>query len=104
VLLVAYDLDYPSPLREKRPIPDSLAVALLVRRHSSARTLAKLRATLRQSEPDRIPDPELEYLRQQIPAARALPLLALVAQGRAATCQLEYLAPLALEVQVQPCA
>lgn len=104
VLLIAYDLDYPSPLYEKRPIPDSLAVALLLRRHASAGSLASLSAALRQSEPDRIANAELESLRRQIPAARALPLLARLALGEAASCQLEYLPPLALEIQVKPCA
>ena len=31
VMLVAYDTDYPTPLREKRPIGDAFAVALLLR-------------------------------------------------------------------------
>jgi hypothetical protein len=104
VLLVSYDLNYPTPLYEKRPIPDSLAVGLLLRRDRSAHSLAILSAALRQAEPEQIGNPELEILRQQIPAARALPLLARVAQGVVASCRLEYLAPLVLEVQVTPCA
>lgn len=104
VLLIAYDLDYPSPLYEKRPIPDSLAVALLLRRRISPGTVATLSAALAQAEADPIGNPELESLRRQIPAARALPLLARVAEGRVASCRLEYLAPLALEVLVKPCA
>jgi hypothetical protein len=103
VLMVTYDLNYPTPLHEKRPIPDSLAVGLLLRRDRGAHSLAILSAALRQAEPERIGNPELERLRQQIPAARALPLLALVAHGVAASCRIEYLPPLALEVQVAPC-
>jgi hypothetical protein len=91
-------------LYEKRPITDSLAVGLLLRRDSGAHSLAILSAALRQAEPESMADPELENLRQKIPAARALPLLARVAQGGAASCQIEYLSPLALEVQLKPCA
>jgi hypothetical protein len=104
VLMVSYDLNYPSPLHEKRPIPDSLAVGLLLRRERGAHSLAILSAALRHAEPDPIGNPELEILRQQIPAARALPLLACVAHGLASSCRLEYLPPLALEMQVTPCA
>jgi hypothetical protein len=103
VLLVSYDLNYPTPLYEKRPMPDSLAVGLLLRRDSGAHSVAILSAALRQAEPEPMANPELENLRQQIPAARALPLLARVAQGGASSCRLEYLSPLALEVQLKPC-
>jgi len=103
VLLIAYDLDYPSPLYEKRPIPDSLAVALLLRRHGSARSLAALSVSLAHSEADRLEDPELESLRRHIPAARALPLLARLVRPSITICQLEYLAPLTLSVEVKPC-
>jgi Beta-ketoacyl synthase, N-terminal domain len=103
VLLIAYDLDYPSPLHEKRPIPDSLAVALLLRRAASKHSLATLSASLQKSGAERLEQAALEDLRQQIPAARALPLLRRLAEGGSSTCRLEYLAPLALEVQVRPC-
>jgi beta-ketoacyl synthase-like protein len=104
VLLISYDIDYPSPLYEKRPISDSLAVALLLRRTASAHSLAMLSAALRPGDADRMEQAGLEELRQHIPAARALPLLARLSQGGSSSCRLEYLAPLALELQVRPCA
>jgi hypothetical protein len=104
VLLIAYDLDYPSPLHEKRPIRDSFAVGLLLARQRSARSLATLSASLQPAAADRLEHASLEALRCEIPAARALPLLARLAQGGSSNCMLEYLAPLALEVQISPCA
>lgn len=104
VLLIAYDLDYPSPLHEKRPIPDSFAVAMLLARQPSLRSMAILSASLQTGEPDQVDHEALRQLQQQIPAARALPMLAKLAKGGVSTSTLEYLAPLALEVQIRPCA
>ena len=47
--------------------------------------------------------PELESLRLSAPAARALPLLELIACGRAGIASLEYLDDLSLSVTVTPC-
>jgi Beta-ketoacyl synthase, N-terminal domain len=104
VLLIAYDLDYPSPLHEKRPIPDSLAVALLLRRTASARSLARLSATLGTEVPEQLENTQLETLRRQVPAARALPLLRQLARGGHSSTRLEYLPPLSLQLQIEPCA
>jgi hypothetical protein len=104
VLLISYDLDYPSPLYEKRPITDSFAVGMLLARQPSARSLATLSARLRPGKPDQLDNQALGKLQREIPAARVLPLLAKLAQGSDANCLLEYLSPLALEVQVRACA
>jgi hypothetical protein len=51
-------------------------------------------------EPDTIADPALESLRHGIPAARSLPLLALLAAEKRGTALLEYLDGLSLAVTV----
>ncbi|MFO1269739.1 MAG: beta-ketoacyl synthase chain length factor, partial [Rubrivivax sp.] len=83
VLLVACDVPYPEPLHALRPLPDTMAVALVLSPRSGARPSPRrgpwmLRVSLR-NEPAAATlcaDAPLEALRGQIPAARALPLLA----------------------------
>ena len=53
--------------------------------------------------PDILVDPALEALRSQIPAARGLPLLQCIARGAGGRVVLDYLAPLRLDVLVEPC-
>ena len=48
-------------------------------------------------------DPALEDLRRQIPALRSLPLLQKLARSEAATVVLDYLPPMQLRVELQPC-
>ena len=102
VLLVAYDADYPSPLREVRPIPDAFAVALRLTPPGAAPALATLSLSLAEAPPTRIGRSALETLRTEIPAARALPLLELLARAEEGSCSLEYLDPLHLQAHVQP--
>ena len=45
----------------------------------------------------------MEGLRQNIPALRALPLLQRLARGTAGPVVLDYLAPMQLQVDLQPC-
>jgi len=104
VLLVAYDTDYPEPLRSKRPIPDTLGVALVLSPRRSERSLARLHlqaadCTTSAAE-NTMADASLEFLRQTIPAARALPLLQAIASRQAGAVALAYLdgAHLAVEV------
>lgn len=80
VLLVAYDADYPPPLHAKRPMPDAFGVALVLAAAGSPRSRATLRVSLHHGPADTMGDPALEQLRTSIPAARALPLLARLAQ------------------------
>src|SRR6185436_2044303 len=84
VLLIAYDLPYPEPLREKRPICHPFASALLIARARSARSLASCALEGNTSgAPSRMEDRDLEELRRDNPAARSLPLLAALAGARA---------------------
>lgn len=80
-LLVAFDTFYPEPLRAHRPIPHAMGVGLVLTPERTARTLASLALSLTDQAPDVLADPALEGLRQAVPAARALPLLRLLAMG-----------------------
>jgi hypothetical protein len=105
VLLVAYDADYPEPLRSVRPIPDCFATALLLAPASGGEGLARLEIRLTQAPATALADPQLETLRGAIPAARSLPLLAALARGEDVDCVLDYLDDLrvAVGVQARPC-
>jgi hypothetical protein len=79
-LLVAYDVPGPVPLLDKRPVQDPVGVALILTPKRTANTLATLRI-----QPTGAPTPTpmneaaLEAMRVGNPAARALPLLQLLA-------------------------
>jgi hypothetical protein len=100
VLLVASDTPYPEPLHATRPLPDSLGIALVLQ---SQRDGALARLTLA-AQPPQAPTPcrdsGLEALRQQIPAARALPLLELIARGGEGAVVLDCQTGLSLRVDV----
>jgi hypothetical protein len=107
VLLVAYDLPYPEPLNSCRPIAENFALALLLSRHQTARSLAALQVQPLAAEPGtatRCDDASLEALRTGIPAAAALPLLTLLARRQPGVLVLDYLESLQLRVQVGPLA
>jgi len=104
VMLVAYDIEYPPPLREKRPIVDAFAIALLLRPHSAPNSLARLSCSFSSDSAAKMRRPEFESLRVSAPAARALPLLELIALGQPGVTTLEYLDNLSLSTIVTPCA
>lgn len=107
VLLVAYDTDYPEPLRSVRPVPDTFGVGLVLAPRRSERSLAQWRLApavcLTGAPAQRLEDDALERLRSSIPAARCLPLLRSVAAQSQGDVVLDYLAGLQLAVQVAPC-
>lgn len=107
VLLVAYDTEYPQPLRGVRPIPDTMGVALLLAPSSQGSGLATLElegdAAFTRGQADVLPDPLLEQVRREFPAARCLPLLGAMAQGQRRPVVIDYLDGLALRVGVVPC-
>ncbi len=99
VLLVAYDAPYPEPLRAARPVPDAFGVALVL---SAAGAGARLAVA---TTPEPAPPPAggaLEDVRRTIPAARALPLLRLLARGAGGSAMIDYLDGLGLRVEVAP--
>ena len=105
VLLLAYDTDYPEPLRRMRPIPDSFAVALAL--SPAAGGLARLAvdpAAAFTAEPaTRMNAAALEALRLAIPAARALPLLRALALGAPGRLALDHLPDQQLALDLSPC-
>jgi hypothetical protein len=103
LLFVAYDADYPEPLRACRPVPDAFGVALVLAPECSARSIASLELTLGTGAFARMTELRLEGLRSAIPAARCLPLLAAMAREAASSVILEYLPPLALDLRITPC-
>lgn len=98
VLLITYDAEYPEPIHAARPVPDAGGIALLL---SPAAGFARISAGLDDAPATPMADPALEKLRTDIPALRCLPLLEMLATGRAGTVSLEYLAPLQLRVEVE---
>jgi hypothetical protein len=102
-LLIAYDSEYPEPLHSKRPLPDVAGIALLLTPEPSARSLARIAVSLDDNAATTMADGELEALRTTVPALRGLPLLDLLARGELGSVSLDYLAPLQLRIDLQPC-
>lgn len=107
VLLVVYDTEYPEPLYSKRPVPDSMGIALVLSPKRSERSIARVafdpQAFLTEAAPDTLDDPQLEALRQAIPAATGLPLLQAIAKAQARSLALDYLRPMQFALEVEPC-
>lgn len=89
VLLAAYDRPLPMPLGETRPSHDAFGCALVLQGGLDAGTALTLSLEDGGGESG-VDDSELERLRAGNPAARALPLLALLAGGRPGTVRLPY--------------
>lgn len=81
VLLAAYDMAHPPPMDERRPIIAPAAVALMLSPQADG-ALARLALAAADAPETTLTEPALEALRQGNPAARALPLLQVLAQGR----------------------
>ena len=83
VLLVVFDLPFPSPLNEVRPIVAPFSAALLLTPQATATSMARLHISLSDEQTDTAMNrAELEALRGGNPAARALPLLQAIANGQ----------------------
>ncbi|WP_313950589.1 beta-ketoacyl synthase chain length factor [Accumulibacter sp.] len=105
VLLIAHDAPYPEPLRAVRPIADAFGVGLLLTAQASAAGQAQITLALTDETVNSLANAPLEALRQGIPAARSLPLLACLArlQRHAETGRvvLDYLDDVRLAVSVK---
>lgn len=89
-LLVAYDVPPPEPLNVKRPIGSAFSVALVLSPASAMPGAPRLRLSVGAGgEPTRMEQAGLETLRRSNPAARALPLLRLLAARASGTVLLE---------------
>jgi hypothetical protein len=102
VLLLAYDADYPQPLRAQRDIPDAFGVALLLSQPAQDASIAQLQLELSDQPANTLHERRLESVRRSTPAARSLPLLECLARQRNASVVLDYLdgTPLAIGVRV----
>ncbi|MDE2600014.1 MAG: beta-ketoacyl synthase chain length factor [Rhodocyclaceae bacterium] len=106
VLLFAYEAEYSGALHLARPLPDAAGIALLLQAQPTAHSLARIAVSLgddADAQATRLAIPALETLRTAIPALRGLPLLAAIACQNPATVLLDYLSPLQLQLDVQPC-
>ncbi len=83
VLLVAYDIPAPEPLHEKRPLSCAFGIAMVLTTTPGLGHRIDLQLLDTKDSESRMQDPALEALRVGNPAARALPLLQLLAQQRA---------------------
>lgn len=99
-LLLAYDSPYPEPLGQVRGIPYPFGVGLVLSLTPVAAHAAALRLSLGRQAPSHLPDPALEAMRCSVPAARCLPLLQHLAQGRNGRVSLDYLDGMALDVDI----
>lgn len=101
-LLVAFDTPYPQPLHALRSVAHPFGVALLLTPQRSASTLGGLTLSLTPEPAHSMPTPALEALRCNVPAARALPLLAALAAQPPQALVIEYLPGLNLAITLQP--
>ena len=102
VLLVAYETSYPEPLRSQRPIPEAFAAGFVLGPEGTAGSLARIELDFTGEPATRFEDPGLERLRVSAPAARALPLLGLLARGEAGGVVLDYQDEDRLAIEVSP--
>lgn len=105
VVLIAYDHPYPEPLHAVRPIIAALGMALILTPRRTEKSLAsiELEFVSGSGRESVMSDAGLEALRQGVPAARGLPLLAALAGGRAAQLCLDYFGDNHLDISVTPC-
>ena len=102
-MLIAYDTDYPEPLRAKRPIPDSFGIAMVLAHEQGTHSLAAMELTFTDAPPQPLENHSLEAMRQAIPAARGLPLLRALAQRATTPVVIDYLDTRRLAFRLQPC-
>ena len=99
-LLMAYDTGFPEPLQSLRPIPAAMGVGMVLNPYQTPTARARLQLTLTDAPVTHMFHDGMEQLRQNIPAARSLPLMALLAQANVGAVVLEYLDNLQLRIDV----
>ncbi len=106
VLLVCSDTPHPEPLHATRPLPDSVGLALVLapETFTAPGALGSLSIELVPADAALAPSPcthaALDTLRQQTPAARALPLFEALARGGRSVTLIDYQLALRLRVEV----
>jgi hypothetical protein len=91
VMMIASDLPFPAPLYAVRPIDHSFAVALLLSPDEQGTPLMRCEMTLDAYRDSTALPPGLTEPLHNNPAARCLPLLAVLAHGGSRVVSLEYL-------------
>ncbi len=104
LLLVACDTPYPEPLHGVRPLPDTLALALVLVPDGDEGGRGLQISIAGDAAATPCSDAALESLRREIPAARALPLLQALADPAPATLVIEGLAGQSLALQLDAAA
>ncbi|MGH8530471.1 MAG: beta-ketoacyl synthase chain length factor [Nevskiales bacterium] len=104
VLLVAYDIPPPPPLLAKRPVLAPFGAALVLTSASTASSGWCFQIDYGAEQPaTQIKDTELERLRTGNPAARMLPLLALMARQQPGRVQLTGVSGSGIQIEVTAC-
>lgn len=103
-MLLAFDTAFPEPIRRLRAIPDAMGVALVLSPQQTPASCASLTLSLGDDTATTMSHSALEQMRLDIPAARSLPLLALLAQQRSGTVVVDYLESLSLAIDVSSIA
>ena len=99
-LLVSYDAPYPEPLYSTRPVTGCFGVGLLLGAVDGSMPGPAIAVATTHEAPTPMADARLEAVRVGIPAARSLPLLALLAEETSGKVVIEYLDGLSLAVTV----
>jgi hypothetical protein len=103
-ILAVYDIKPPPPLNAKRDISAEFGAAFLLTPEKSERSLVKLSLTLIDAAAStKAAQDELEILRLSNPAARALPLLEIIASKKIGTVDLLNDNQLAVRIEISPC-
>ncbi|MGH8457261.1 MAG: beta-ketoacyl synthase chain length factor [Stenotrophobium sp.] len=102
VLMAAYDIRPPDPLHATRPLQHAVGAALVLTPERTAASLASLVVSSTQDAETAMTDAVLESLRRGNPAARALPLLQLLARKAAGRVVLAGTGAQRWQWQVQP--
>jgi hypothetical protein len=104
VTLVAYDVQYPPPLHDVRPLGPAFGVALALAPAPTPAAFASIDLVLEPgaAAASTLASPELEALRRGTPAARCLPLLGALAGQVETRVVIDYLGDMALHLIVRP--
>lgn len=104
VLLAVYDLPFPEPLNEKRPMASPFAAAVVLTPQPAAAGLGSIgiRFTASDAPVTAMVDSTLESLRAGNPAARMLPFLAALARREAAEVVFEHGATHRMIIEYRP--
>ena len=105
VVLISYDAPYPQPIQAVRPISAAFGVAMVLTGDKTNRSLAEIEIGISRKDKPITPVAiaALEAMRQSVPAARCLPLLAALAARASGQVCLDYVAGNQLDIAMRPC-